>query len=312
MPFEDRTFLSWLFSYTSDGTSNWLRAFWDPPSPAIGQTPLMTTSSPKIVAAQGAVNILVQLQGHQLAVLDQRGNFLSRQKWSCLPGDIQGGLPSCCEFKVPPAFPPSLLLLDPTPAVVTWPRVAPQPDHPVVVVADSDCVLRAWEWDVPRGAPLNPLWQTGNLGRITSPAVATDGRIVVGAKSTRVIAIDGRNGRWLWSFDAKEAVKGSAAFRSGGGLEVYAPGTNHLFQIDDTGQATAQMPLPAGTWASPAVSANRVYITDGDGLHTLTLDLSPVVTDRQGANNSGGPAVGPDGMLYVLGKDGFLIAYPPR
>ena len=72
----------------------------------------------------------------------------------------------------------------------------------------------------------------------------------------------------------------------------------------------AQMALPDGTTASPAATIDRVYISDGGKLHSLGLDLASDTVDILSAHGSASPAVGPDGTLYVLTNNQFLVAYP--
>ena len=320
--FDGIGFLSTLYSFASDSQLRWYRHIYD--IPKTSGTPRVTTTSPKVVTSSGAMNILVYLRTHELAVFASDGNEFPRQRWACEPADVRGGvnedpikilasifvpfgffsfLPA--EFKVrSPDFP--LDILDPTVAVAN----AKDIQLPVVVVADSECALRAYQWDASVGGPAGDvLWKVGNLGPLTSPAVSSDGKVIIGTRGTHVTAFDLNTSARLWDYNLNEPMMASPGLFLGSSFEVYVASTNYIHALDSSGQLVAKTTLTGTTASSPIVTWDRVYLSDPGGLHSLTFDLANDSIDTLVKHSTATPTVAPDGTLYALFQN-FLVAYP--
>lgn len=191
--------------------------------------------------------------------------------------------------------------------------------EPVVVIVDQFCAdLHAF-----RFAPtsLTEIWSKElnddkSLLLHSSPAVLDNGNMItVGRIDGKAVGYDLDTGNELWEYDAKEPIMATPA--SPGGL-VYAVSLNHVQAIDPVnGDANFVSGLGAEpvseAVASPALSADIVYVSTSQEFRSYSLDFNIVGHDVDGRGGLSSPAIGNDGTVYTISTNGetaFLHAYP--
>jgi outer membrane protein assembly factor BamB len=264
---------------------------------------VVTESAPNIWTSGNNTNVFVAaidatFFNGWLRVFDQECHQVAMQTWFC-PKSLVGGV-DCCTFKVP-GIPYSI----PTPATVDSPL---EKGKAIVVAGANTCGLRTFTWD-PVALTLTPLWAAPDpdSNPITSPAISQSGQVVFGRADGHVKSFDLLTGTARWDYDTAEFISPFAtpAFFLGK-TWVYLPSEMHVHKIDTDGSLIQKIDLPYGSAA--ALTWDRVYIGSETGFQTFQFDLSPDAIDT-GAVNSGLPAVGPDGTIYVTAIDNLLRAY---
>jgi outer membrane protein assembly factor BamB len=256
---------------------------------------VITWSSPNVwTSVTNETNVFVaaveSFGSGAVRVFDDRCNQIAIQTWNCPHDLIGGGLPPCCTFHVDPVPP----LFDPTPAIV--------------VAGVTACGLHTFVWD-PSARTLTPMWVAPNpRNYISSPAVSQSGQVVMAQDDGHVLAFDLISGKLLWDYDAGESVFPRAPAFFLGKTDVYVASDAHVHEIDAGGTLVQKINFAPGA-TNAAVTWDRVYIGSSVGLQTLKFNLSVDAVDN-GAFDSGPPAVGPDGTVYVVAADHLLRAYP--
>lgn len=292
-----------------------------------------TTGSPKVFTSAGSTLIFVyvsvgmvdDIQG-ELFVLrddDRRVQLLDRQALGTCRFDVPGSRGSfedvmstidetrvlIGEFPVKLDEGDAVLsdrFIDPTPAIVTVQQ------NPLIAIADSLCSIGAFEWN---GAELAVLWrQEHAFDKHSSTAVLASGLMVFGRQDGKVLAHDVLTGVKMWEYDAGEAVFATPA----GSPQplVFVVSKDHLQAIRAADGALIQdanfsgrLPLIGSTHASPAVTANRVYVSAFEML-TVTYDLKTRVSDTNfHGNGLSSIAIGRDGAVYGVAIDGTIRKY---
>lgn len=208
--------------------------------------------------------------------------------------------------------------LDPTVAVVDYPGIT-RSGNPIIVVANYCLGLRltAFRWN-PVGSnsgTLVRLWtheDQSDRFLYSSPAVFPNGLIVLGRGDGLVQAFDVQTGDKLWDYDAGEPVLATPASI---GRQIYVASETHLHVLEPNGALVDVSRLFGGhTIASPALTADRVYVSTTIGTVTYSFDLSSVALDIKSPGGMASPAVGDDGTIYVMKETGngqsLLRAYP--
>ncbi len=243
-----------------------------------------------------------------------RGELLDRGSLGECP--VSGGLESILSeihgvwsrLSSPPGAPDEKALdvwFDPTPAVV-----AGRP-KPLIAVVDNHCRIGAFEWD---GGKLVALWQASHPGvKHSSPAVLPNRLMVFGDRSGRLTAYDVETGVKLWDVPTGEPVLSTPA-ASGSTLFIVSGPYLKAFNAD-SGEPVIQsggpqrLPLPGAAISSPAVTAQRVYAAAAEMI-TASHDFKLRSHNTGFAGNGlSSPAVGRDGSLYVVARDGSVWKY---
>ena len=141
--------------------------------------------------------------------------------------------------------------------------------------------------------------------------------MVFGRQDGKVMAHDVQTGVKMWEFDAGQAVLATPA----GSPEklVFVMAKDHLQAInaaDGTlmhdANFTGKLPLMKSTYSSPAVTANRVYVSS-DEMLTTTYDLKTRASDTNFQGNGlSSVAIGRDGAVYGVAVDGTIRKYAGR
>lgn len=318
---DDKNFRSTLLSIGPAGDKRWSYTF-----PGKGYT----TASPKIWGSGQDLNVFVYvagsgnvLPGNELFIFDQAGKVVYcegvstcrtvtggdgifdvlSKLWDLItsfPADFDtGGLPLEEVFG----------WLMPTVAVAEFGTTSPS-GQPIVVVVDN-CGVIAFRWN---RTNLSTLWSDtyDDSKDHSSPAAFAGGLLAVGNKGGHVLGYDLLMGTKLWDYDAGGAVMATPA-SFGGGVFVVSGGRRASFLHvvhGFNGAPLRRFALPGASVASPALSANAVYVSFSGGMHTFSLDLSTYAVDGTLFGGLSSPAIAHDGTVYVVTRNGSLRAYP--
>ena len=196
--------------------------------------------------------------------------------------------------------------LDPTVAVCTI------EEKLLIAVADSLCSIGVFEWN---GADLAVLWrQEHGFDNHSSAVVLPNGLMVFGRQDGKVSAYDVLTGLKIWEYNAGQAVWATPA----GSPEMYVfiVSQDHIQVISAADGAlirdnnfSAKIRLAGVTHSSPAVTADRVYVSALEML-TATYDLKTTGHDTNFSGNGlSSVAVGRDGAVYGVAADGTIRKY---
>ena len=185
-------------------------------------------------------------------------------------------------------------------------------DKPLIAIADNLCSIGAFEWD---GSGLSRLWrQEHNYQKHSSAAISPEGLMIFGNQNGKILAYDVETGVKMWEFDA-----GNAAFATPGIAEekfvfVVSKDQIQVLNISDGSlvydeNTAGRLALLGVTHSSPAVTANRVYLSTFEML-TITYDLKTRGHDTNfHGNGLSSVAVGHGGAVYAVASDGTIHKY---
>jgi len=218
-------------------------------------------------------------------------------------------------WKLAGAFPPATdengvvltdHFIDPTVAVVTG------REKPLIAIADNLCSIGAYEWN---GADLSVLWRQAHPGvKHSSAAVSDNGLMVFGTREGQVQAHDVETGVKMWEHDAGQPVFATPGLAAED--FVFVVSKDHIQVLDiSTGtlandtKSGSRLPLLGVTHSSPAVAANRVYVSTPEML-TVTHDLKTRGHDTHfHGNGLSSVAIGSDGAVYGVASNGRIYKY---
>lgn len=196
--------------------------------------------------------------------------------------------------------------IDPTVAVVA------AREKPLIAIADNLCSIGAVEWD---GSHLKALWrQEHSFGKHSSAAISSNGLMVFGSRDGYVYAYDVETGVKMWEFNAGRAVLATPAIAAQAYVFVVSKDQIQVLNISDgtlakNAKSKGKLPLLGVTHSSPAVTANRVYLSTFEML-TVTHDLKTRGHDTNfHGNGLSSLAVGHDGAVYAVASDGTIHKY---
>ena len=292
-----------------------------------------TAGSPKVFVAQSGILIFVYLsvvktdsiQG-ELFVLRDDGylaSLLDRKALATCSYDVSGGKQPLedlfnysentwnmvgdlsiehdrSRFFLPNRF------IDPTVAVIT------DREKPLIAIADNLCSTGAFEWD---GSELTVLWrQEHSYEKHSSAGVSANGLMVFGRWDGKVLAHDVTTGIKMWEYDAGQAVFATPSVLPEEFVFVVSKDHLHVLKaVDGTLIHDEEIPrklrLLGTTYSSPAVTANRVYVSSFEML-TVTHDLKTRGHDSNfNGNGLSSVAIGSDGAVYAVAADGTIRKY---
>ncbi len=285
-----------------------------------------TFGSPKLWSADGETfvffharteNNVLGKETSALFVYNQNGQLIQREDMGCSKtftssspitdffsdlidvltdpfGDFDPGIPFADQWR-----------LEPTVAIAE-PTGRPPRDRPIIVVVDQQCAnIHAFRFGT---SGIEELWvkelnDDNKAIRHSSPAILNQATlVVVGREDGKVIAYDFSTGNELWEYDAGEPVFATPA--SLGGL-IYVVSETHIQILEPaTGDLVPVPPfdrrkLRGRSYASPAMSGSRVYISDTAELGSWSFDLYSVGHDAAPGGMSS-PAIASDGTIYAI------------
>lgn len=196
--------------------------------------------------------------------------------------------------------------VDPTVAVVA------DREKPLIAIADNLCSIGAFEWN---GSRLSVLWrQEHNFGKHSSAAISSNGLMVFGKQDGYVQAYDVETGVKMWEFDAGGAAFATPGIASGKLVFVVSKDQIQVLNISDGSlvqdeKSKGRLPLLGMTHSSPAVTANRVYLSTFEML-TVTFDFKTRGHDTNfHGNGLSSVAIGRGGAVYAVASDGTIHKY---
>jgi outer membrane protein assembly factor BamB len=289
-----------------------------------------TSGSPKVATMQNdtlifvyvAVDVNSGIQGELFALRDDgyKAHLLDRKSLGTCHYDISDRTASIVDFwdntwRLLSTFPVEFdehnagisdYFLDPTVAVVT------DREKPLIAIADNLCSLGVFEWN---GIELSVLWhQEHDFDKHSSAMVSPNGLMVFGRRDGKVAAYDLETGVKMWEYNAGQAVFATpAAARekyvfvvSNDQIQVISALDGTLIQDD---KLPRKLQLLGGTHSSPAVTANRIYVSTFEML-TITYDLKARGHDTNfHGNGLSSVIVGSDGSVYGVAADGTIRKY---
>lgn len=158
----------------------------------------------------------------------------------------------------------------------------------------------------------DPVWKDGILtqGAVESPAVVSDGRVYFGSGDARLYCLAQASGGEYWRVSLGDAVFARPIVLDG---TVYAASAgNTLAAIDTlTGVKQWEVRAPSALTTSPLVNGDVIYYVASGDPHLYAVERK---TGQPLWNlDTGDWLVGPpqimDGILYLAGKDGAILAY---
>jgi outer membrane protein assembly factor BamB len=292
-----------------------------------------TSGSPKVLTSkeQSLVFVYVTVGGienpqGELFVLrddDRQVTFLDRKQLGGCRYDITGSGPGSgdlfgffrdawgfitdfpVEFDIG-GIPLADTFVAPTPALnVNRPK-------PLIAIADNLCSMGAYEWD---GTELSVIWrEPHDFTKHSSTALLPNGLMVFGRKDGKVFAYDAQTGVKMWEYDAGESALATPAAPPGQFVFVVSKSNIQVVHAADgsliqDGTEPRKLALLSQTHSSPAVTANRVYVSSGEML-TVTYDLKTRGHDSNFQGNGlSSIAVSGGGDVYAVGIDGTIRKY---
>ena len=292
---------------------------------AAGSPKVMATPTETLIFIYISVGMTADIQGELFVLRDEglRVQLLDRKALGACRYDFAGsgsGLDDQFDFyedtwKLVGSFPLASdqngvvltdRFIDPTVAVVTG------REKPLIAIADNLCSIGAFEWN---GTSLSVLWrQEHRLAKHSSAAVSANGLMVFGGRDGKVKAHDVATGVKMWEYDAGQpvfATPGIAAEKF-----VFVVSKDHIQVLDISDgtlahddKSSSKLPLLGVTHTSPAVAANRVYVSTLEML-TVTYDLKTRGHDTHfHGNGLSSVAIGSDGAVYGVASDGAIYKY---
>jgi hypothetical protein len=320
----DKQYYSELHSVNPLGNINWTRNF--------GVTSdIFTSASPKIWGSEKNLNIFVYLK--ELYVFSQDGRMLKA-------GDITNHCTTVTNsswfadffisigkgfesFFTGEAFTFDVSAInwdeiygwpDPTVAIVSYPNMkyVREPfskfETEPLIVAANYCTISGVRWK-PEDQ-LVTMWGRNlpDPKKTTSPAGFPNGILAIGREDGLVELFDVETGVQQAQYNAREKIVGTPASLLG--ITIYVASKRNLHVISANGNPLNILELKGETLASPAVTADAVYVSTTAGLESFALDFSAQTIDKEARGGVSSPTVGPDGTIYMITESGQLRAYP--
>ncbi len=186
-------------------------------------------------------------------------------------------------------------------------HAAPAAEGEVLYVGSNDGKLYALSL-----ADGSPKWQDGfqTNGAVESQPVTAQGRVLFGSADGRVYSLASDSGGMYWRYSTADGVFASPLVAA---EMVYISSSGHTLSAVDfnSGARRWETELP-GALRHPAVLLDgRLYVITEADPQIYILDAADgriLAAVNSGDWTSGGPWL-QDGMLYLLGRDGAVLAY---
>ena len=320
----DRLFESTLHKIDQFSNQKWSFTF--PDNGFGGGSPkVMTTRNETLIFVYLVVGMDEEPRGDLFVLRDvgSRVELVDRQSLATCRYDPSGSGSSLNEFldyyadtwDLVGSFPPDSddkgvvlpdRFVDPTVAVVA------DREKPLIAIADNLCSIGAFEWN---GSRLSVLWrQEHNFEKHSSAAISSDGLMVFGKQDGYVQAYDVETGVKMWEFDAGGAAFATPGIASEKLVFVVSKDQIQVLNISDGSldqdeKSKGRLPLLGMTHSSPAVTANRVYLSTFEML-TVTFDFKTSGHDTNfHGNGLSSVAIGRGGAVYAVASDGTIHKY---
>lgn len=320
-PTESFPFQSVLMGASPDGHFRWGFTF-----PDGG----FTTGAPKVWDGPDGTFVIAYVTRHsstgaagELWVLNSDGEVVSQSGPLTCPRKVTGHSPldpifdgiadaagAIWDFitNIPVEFdgsglPFPLLFADPTPAIVDAPNVTERGEA-LIAFADNMCHIGMRRFD---GTRLEEVWShEHDFERLSSPAVTAAGQMLVGSAEGKVQCFDVLTGTVLWTYDAGESVLATPA---GFARPIVIVSQKQVHLVDANGGMLDRGDLGGSTHASPAVSAEWIYVAHANELVSYGLTGLNIRAHADSRAALSSPAIGPQGAVYATHRRDVLRAY---
>lgn len=181
------------------------------------------------------------------------------------------------------------------------------------IAADGTIYVGAWDSKLYALNPDGSLKWTyaAGSGIVSSPTLGGDGTIYFGAYDNKVYALS-PDGTKLWEFATDDFVTSSPLIGSDGTVYV-GSWDNNLYAINPDGSEKWRFSTDSFVSSSPALGLDgTIYVGSWDNnLYAVNPDGSEKWHFTTESAVSGSPAVGADGTVYIGSWDGTLYAVDP-
>jgi outer membrane protein assembly factor BamB len=188
-------------------------------------------------------------------------------------------------------------------------------DNGFVYVGSYDDNLYSFNTD----GSLRFQFDTGGNPRYNGAVFSQDGTIYIGSQSNKMIAVT-LEGNEIWNFEVGGDFNATPAIGSDG--TIYVGNTDdNFYALNPDGSLKWSSEYGSWTACATAIGPNGTVYFSGEG-NNLDPTAGGVLIAYDPDNGSelwrvsrsdkvsrGGPAISPDGVLYLVGEDGLLIAY---
>ncbi|MDD5368883.1 MAG: PQQ-binding-like beta-propeller repeat protein [Anaerolineaceae bacterium] len=147
-------------------------------------------------------------------------------------------------------------------------------------------------------------------GFYATPALTTDGQLIVGGYDNVLYSINPQNGTQNWTFTDTSLDRWISGVLTTG-QDIYAPNVNRfLYHLDLRGGVKHKFETNNANWAAPAADDNLLYLPSMDHfLYAIdkTNESQKWKVDLGGAI-AGTPAISTDGVLYAGTMNNEVVA----
>jgi outer membrane protein assembly factor BamB len=177
---------------------------------------------------------------------------------------------------------------------------------PIIVIDDNNWELGAYRFE---NQGFTNLWRKTSTSwrSAAAPAVFASQMVASGQKDGVLAFYDLLTGTSLWKpwyhapYELRSPV---ASFLS----QIYVVVRDKLVSLDANGKKVQEFTMGEEALGACVLSADRVFVSSGKGLHSLSLDLKEfVLHDLPGGLSS--PVIADDGTVYVIDRNKTLHAF---
>jgi outer membrane protein assembly factor BamB len=184
--------------------------------------------------------------------------------------------------------------------VTSWPGVLVEPETNTAYLAYNTFVHAinldngAEKWRFPEKAGNGMLF-------FATPALTSDGQLIVGGYDKILYSLDAATGRQNWVFEG--STSRFVATPVVVGERIFAPSSDsYLYALDLSGKLVWKFKTGHSQWGAPAVNGSTIYLPSMDHrIYALQMSSGELLwkTDDLGGAIAGSPALSEDGVLYV-------------
>jgi outer membrane protein assembly factor BamB len=138
--------------------------------------------------------------------------------------------------------------------------------------------------------------------------------MVFGQRNGRLLAYDAETGVKMWEYHAGEPVLATPSGSAEGLIFAVSLERLHAVHVGQGGISSPagfrqSLKIPGPTLASPAVTSECVYVPAGEMISVSHDFKVRSYNTAFTGNGLSSPAVGRDGSIYVVAKDGSIWKY---
>ena len=105
-----------------------------------------------------------------------------------------------------------------------------------LVAGFNSGVIRKWNPNLSSSNPANIIWETNLEAKVsTTPVIASDGTVLIGAADSTFYGINGNDGQIIWTFSASDVISSTASINEYGVI-YFGDSSGGLYALDASGQ----------------------------------------------------------------------------